>query len=92
MNKVNYDEIETEFRQFLFGVLKDSTKNMLDFLDGMKKNDSITKAEDIRLDHVKQFAKGKFMELQGELLGGLKCLMETGTIPRGVDHRVRPED
>ena len=92
MAKTKYEEIEADFKSFLFDTLKDSTKNALDFLDAAKNNESISLAEARRIDLSKQFFKSKFMEIQGKLLSGLKCLMETGCIPRGTDHRVRPDD
>lgn len=84
---MDYCEIEGKLREYLHRVLKDRTSAFLSYLDMMKSSDSITRGESDRIEVLKGRGKGLFMEVQNELLAGMKCLLETGDIPEAIDRR-----
>ncbi len=87
-----YDDIENSLKVTINGVLTARTKIFLDFIDGLAANDNTTRGESERLTFIKDRGKQQFMELQDELLASLKCVIVTGTCPKGIDRRVKVYD
>ena len=85
--RMNYEDFEKEFKSFLHRAMKDKTAGFLDYVDQMIAAPGITVATKDQLDKLKNRGKSMFMECQGEIIMGAKCLIETGEIPEGIDKR-----
>lgn len=83
----DFVKYEDQIREFLFECLKTRTKIFLDFVDTIIKNPQTPVGMVAVLEELKKRGKQQFLECQGEMLSGLKCIFETGAFPKGIDKR-----
>jgi hypothetical protein len=84
---MEWAEIESKMKDLVYAVSKKSTANLLNVVDLLKENDNITIGESKRLEELKKSMRSAIMNYQNEMLAGVKCLIETGDIPKAIDKR-----